>query len=308
MAVIEHIRGNTYCILTKKICIPFYREGNQAVLLDSGFPDEYKEMKDCLDSEGLLVTAILTSHAHYDHVGNHIAFQKEGAQLYLSEFDAAVTKNFTALGAPFYTENPRDLEKLYGFMVFETDRCFSVRDKEIRIMDRSFRILDIPGHAHSQTGFVTPDGVAYLADALLSEKTFERKTLVFHHNWAEAIRSMEKIRQLSCACYVIAHKGVYGEIADLASRNMEYLQDISQTALDLFDDWISYDEFMLRLLRYFEIHPKVPTKYHILDRECNSILTYLLQEQTLYSRIVGGRMLYKKKPEQDPAALLRFVP
>ena len=118
----------------------------------------------------------------------------------------------------------------------------------------------------------------------------------------------EKIRQLSCACYVIAHKGVYGEIADLASRNMEYLQDISQIALDLFDDWISYDEFMLRLLRYFEIHPKVPTKYHILDRECNSILTYLLQEQTLYSRIVGGRMLYKKKPEQDPAALLRFVP
>ena len=310
MAEIERIKGDTWRIVTPKITIPFYRTGERTVILmDSGFPDEYEQIRAALDEKGLQVTDILTSHAHYDHVGNHIPFQSEGARLWLSEFDAGVTKNYTALSAPFYTENPDDLKRLYPFMIFETDRCFSVREKRIcagsdecetgkggcKSTEAVFEVLDIPGHAHSQTGFVTPDGVAYLADALFSESMLRPGILLFHHNWAQTLKTLGQISQMQYDRYVLAHSGVYTDIRPLAEKNREFLMQLAGTALDLFSDWISAEQFLLRMLTSMNIHPKSPTKYHIADRECHSLLTYLEEEEQLQCKIELGRMLYKRK-------------
>lgn len=42
--------------------------------------------------------------------------------------------------------------------------------EQVQVCGVQFRILSLPGHAASHMGFVTPDGVAYLADSMFDGK------------------------------------------------------------------------------------------------------------------------------------------
>lgn len=296
MAHIEKIKGSTFLIVTGKSVLPFYRLDDQRVILmDSGYPDEYEEISQVLDERDLQVAFLLTTHMHFDHVGNHRRFRAKGAKILQSRFDAAVSENFTALGATFYTDTPDELREGYDFMIFGTDECFSQTDEWLTIEHAAFRILDLSGHAHSQTGFVTPDGVAYLGDALFSEFMLKDGGLIFHHNWSAALESLEKIRKLDLDSYVLAHRGVYTDIHDLIDKNEAFLEKMSRTLLDLCDSWMTKEAFQTKVMACMHMRLDSVTKYHIADRICNSAIVYLIEEKKLLTKISDHQLLYIKK-------------
>ena len=76
--------GDTFCIVTGYARIPLFKlGGGRAVIFDSGLavPDR-AGIFDLLRREELRVAAILTSHAHIDHTGNHKAIQQEHGGLH----------------------------------------------------------------------------------------------------------------------------------------------------------------------------------------------------------------------------------
>ena len=86
MARIEQVFGNTYRLLTKSMCIAFYRLNDRdIILMDTAYPAEGDEIEAVLEEYGYQVKAILTTHVHYDHVGNHDRFRKK----YIFEVDYA---------------------------------------------------------------------------------------------------------------------------------------------------------------------------------------------------------------------------
>ena len=97
--------GDTFCIVTGYARIPLFKlGGGRAVIFDSGLavPDR-AGIFDLLRREELRVAAILTSHAHIDHTGNHKAIQQEhGAVVYMTPFDAAVSGTPMNLKAYLY--------------------------------------------------------------------------------------------------------------------------------------------------------------------------------------------------------------
>ena len=65
---LQHVKGNTYCVVTEYMRLPLYRLNEQeAILIDSGLPREWEAISQVLQAENLKITSVLTSHGHPDH-------------------------------------------------------------------------------------------------------------------------------------------------------------------------------------------------------------------------------------------------
>ncbi|MEQ2429097.1 MBL fold metallo-hydrolase, partial [Enterocloster hominis (ex Hitch et al. 2024)] len=77
MARFEHVAGNTGCLSLKGNCIPVYcMTEKEWIIMDSGSRFDRDELIHYLKEHTINIKAVLTSHAHYDHVGNHAVLQE----------------------------------------------------------------------------------------------------------------------------------------------------------------------------------------------------------------------------------------
>ncbi|MFT5875755.1 MAG: hydroxyacylglutathione hydrolase, partial [Clostridium sp.] len=76
---IKGIKGNTFCIDTGMLYIPFYKINNEEIImLDSGWAKgERKGIDEILEKNNLQVVGIICSHAHIDHIGNNAYLKKK---------------------------------------------------------------------------------------------------------------------------------------------------------------------------------------------------------------------------------------
>ena len=108
------------------------REG---VVIDPG--DEIDQIQKIIERHGLRITAIVVTHAHIDHIGGAAHLHRlTGAPVYMSERDAPLM---------------RQLDIQAGWLGMPTPEKpvidAPVKDGDvIRLADRSFQVLDTPGH------------------------------------------------------------------------------------------------------------------------------------------------------------------
>lgn len=204
---LRQIEGHTYVADTGFISLPFYDLGQgQVVLMDSGLTEEAPALLDALHSSGFRVRAILTSHAHFDHVGGHNQIRaSDGAEIWASSFDAAAMQSTLTLQAVFGNERVEGLQQRYRYMVCAPDGVLAPGQTALAIEGAVFQVVPLPGHAHSHTCFITPDGVAYLADLMLGDGPLAGAKLLYAQCWDKALQSMEQGCKLSCKQAVLAH-------------------------------------------------------------------------------------------------------
>ena len=87
----------------------------EAILLDSGYSTEEADLFSLLEEKNLTVAAILTSHTHPDHIGNHNALCKRfGCRVYMTQFAAETCRDplvlYTSLGGRAGYRSLRDRE------------------------------------------------------------------------------------------------------------------------------------------------------------------------------------------------------
>ncbi len=134
------------------------REG---VVIDPG--DEINEIQNIIERHSLRVTAIVVTHAHIDHIGGAARLHRlTGAPVYMSERDAPLMGQL-------------DMQAAWVGMAPPEKPNIDVPVKEgdlIRLADRSFQVLDTPGH--------TPGSISLLLAAenkLLAGDTLFRDSI-----------------------------------------------------------------------------------------------------------------------------------
>ncbi len=222
----RHIKGNTWCLVaTAKI--PFYfLDDRTVVLIDSGYPDERTRphLDKLIEEKKLKVRAVIGSHSHYDHLGNHAYLrEKFGAEIILPEIEAAFARDYTQFQPLYPTHTRKELREGFSYMIMKPDRVIpQSQDKtEIEIDGVKFECRNLKGHTPGQMGFITQDDVFYLADAIMGIKEFDSAKLPTVMDWEDYKDTQRSFLDETHAKYILAHGDIYDDIRPIVEHNLK---------------------------------------------------------------------------------------
>ena len=218
--VLSPVLGNTSQFHMSAVTVPvYYLSPREVILLDSGYMNLGAGLLEMLRANRLTVRAVIGSHNHLDHCGNHALLKKEfGAEILMPEGEEspsplAEREPLVPGDVSRWMEPPKD--------AFTADRLLLAEEGTVSVGGAEFTCIPLPGHTDSHTAIVTPDGVCYLGDALLSRTIAMRAKIPSTYDWAADLRSKEKILSFRYPAYVLAHDEVLTAIQAHAAWEIE---------------------------------------------------------------------------------------
>ena len=170
----KHITGNTYTTRIGYTDIGIYVDGNSAILIDTG-SEEKPALLSMLEDHHLTPKAIINTHLHIDHIGCNKLLQE-------------------AFDCPAYCPQAEIEDAIYDAGIVSPDDPIG-----------PCTTIPLPGHSIAHQAVVTPDGVCFLGDAIMS--TYSK--MPYYQNVGKSIESMKKILDLSYPYFVLSHAGVH---------------------------------------------------------------------------------------------------
>ncbi len=295
-ARLVHVLGNTWCIESHVTIPVYFLNDREVVLLDSGYADRDRVPLDTLlrDRE-LRVRAILGSHSHNDHNGNHAYFQaSHQTKIILRDVEAAIVSDFSLMKAAYFPATAWELEREMPHLLLKADQTFTEETREIAIDSAKFSLIPLPGHTPGHTGIVTPDDVLYVGDTLLSHTVLQKAKLPSTLDWIKDMESKRRLLSEYHSRYILAHEGVYTEITTIIEEN---LTDKVQRAVQLRDflskrDVWNLSEIEQLLWKQWGLHGKSFLTRTTFQRNVYCALEYLIAEGMVREEFRDGVCLY----------------
>ncbi len=257
----KQVKGNTWCLVDKQL-IPYYKlNDRQCILLDAGKSSNRESIERIMEEEGLEIVGIVLTHMHYDHNENTRYFkEKYHVPVAMPRGEAEICRNERSLKNHLFCFTPgliHDVERLQN-LVCPVDINIETEDTKVIVAGVSFDVIHAPGHSPDHILLITPDNVCYVGDAILAEHDLERAEIPFVFDMALDLDSKEKMKQLSCDKYIMAHYGIADDIIDLIEENKALIE----RQIALFKSFISRPmnmcecyEVILTHLNQAEVHP-----------------------------------------------------
>ncbi|MCT8974973.1 MBL fold metallo-hydrolase [Clostridium sp. CX1] len=296
MKIIQ-VKGNTFCIDTGMTYIPFYKiNDEEIIMLDSGWAQGEREQIDrLLDTNNFKVSAIVCSHAHIDHIGNAAYLKRKyNCIIAMSAYEALFCSSTVNLKVYYSNQTLSDVTKHFGHMVCETDIMISDDHDKIYVCGIKFKIIHTPGHSPAHICIITPDDVAYLGDALISYEVMEGAKMPYAYILREDLKSKEKLYNLKCSKYIVAHKGMYNDITKLIADNIHFYKNRAARIYDIIDGTMTMQDIMKSVIKNFNIPVKSIYKYAVVERMLRSYVEYLNETGAIELNMEDGFLKYSK--------------
>lgn len=294
---LTQVKGNTWVIEANQL-IPLYRlDGSRCILLDTGLLEEREELERTLLEAGLTPAGVLCSHAHVDHCANNGYFQeKYGAKIALTAPEAGMCSSLLTLKCYFLTLTPDTVARESACMVHTPDVILPRSDGSVSFCGAEFRVIHTPGHSSGHICTVTPDNVCYTADALLSIELQNAK-LPYNLSHRMALDNREKLRNLGCDAYIMAHRGVCGreDIGGLIDANRALLQRRAEEIFRLADAPMTASQLVERVCGFYRLLTHKPRRALRFERNIRFFLEYLVDAGRLDETCVNGTVYYVRR-------------
>ena len=297
---LTQVKDNTWVAEGLEL-IPLYKlDSRRCILLDSGLLSEREELEEALLSAGLTPAGILCSHAHVDHCANNGYFQeKYHIPVALTAPEAGMCSGLLNLKCYFLTLPPGIVERESSCMVHTPDIIIPPADGPFSFAGAEFRIIHTPGHSSGHICAVTPDKVCYAADALLSQEYMGSK-LPYNLSQAMAEASREKLRDLDCHAYIMAHRGVCGplEAEELIDENRELVHRRAEEILSLVTRPMTASQIGQAACELYQLFTRKPHRALRFERNVRFFIEYLVDAGRLEMTCRRGVTFYQR-PQQD---------
>jgi hydroxyacylglutathione hydrolase len=293
---IKKVKGNTFCIDTGMTIIPFYKvNDNEIIMLDSGWKKEREGIEDLLEENSFRVVGILCSHAHIDHIGNNRYFkEKYHCTIAMPAYEALFCSSTVNLKVYYSSQTLYEIEEHFGHMVCETDIMILDNQHKILVCGVKFNILHTPGHSPAHICIITPDDVAYLGDTLIGYDVMEGAKMPYAFILREDLKSKIKLNDLKCSKYIVAHKGIYNNITNLITDNINFYKSRAARIYDLIDEAMTMEDIMKVVIKNFNIRVNSRFKYAKIERMLSSYVEYLNEAGMVELIMEDGFLKYIK--------------
>ena len=196
----KKITGDTGVIETKGTMIPLYRTSeNRIVMIDSG-SEENPELVAAIERAGFIVSAVLCTHLHPDHIANNrLLMEKFGTKVYAPEEEirAAHTE---VIQCGKFRMNQSCLSEVPDYPIFPVER-----QGTILVDGKPFEVIDAPGHTKGHVAYVTANEVCCVGDALSSADVVRFLKLPYFECVKTAMETMNMLEAKQYPYYVLSH-------------------------------------------------------------------------------------------------------
>lgn len=294
---IKHIKGRTFCIDIGIMYLLFYKlKDKDIIIVDTGTKHEREELEKLLEENQLNVVGIISTHAHVDHAGNNAYLKKKyNSIIAMPREEARACSSLVNLKLHFNANDMLSVKEYYGHMVFDTDILISPEEDSICLFGVKFGIVPTPGHSIGHISVITPDGVAYLGDCLIGYDVMRGAKMPYAYLLQKDLESKEKLLQVKCSKYVIAHKGIYEDIHQLVLDNIEFYKYRASRIYELIQGAMTLEEMMKIVIERFHIRITNLRKYIVIQRMLRSYLEYLIEIGKVEIIIEESMLKFRKK-------------
>lgn len=276
-----HVLGSTYAAAATTALLPVYKlTDRDIVLIDTGYAKlDRSALTNLIDENGWRVRAVLCSHAHWDHTGNvRYLQQRYGAQAAISLIEAGISVNPDSYRANYVALTYGKSRELFLEECFTADRVIFPQDDHIDVDGARFGVLPLPGHSAGHIGFVTPDGVAYIGDCLLDSHEIAGAKLPTSMYIARDLESKESLRGADYPAYILAHKQVITDPAQLPAlidENIAFIHRKADELLEDLTDGMTFSDWICAFCQRENIRTKQELKFSIVERNFANFADWL---------------------------------
>ena len=276
-----HVLGSTYAAAATTALLPVYKlTDRDIVLIDTGYAKlDRSALTNLIDENGWRVRAVLCSHAHWDHTGNvRYLQQRYGAQAAISLIEAGISVNPDSYRANYVALTYGKSRELFLEECFTADRVIFPQDDHIDVDGARFGVLPLPGHSAGHIGFVTPDGVAYIGDCLLDSHEIAGAKLPTSMYIARDLESKESLRSADYPAYILAHKQVITDPAQLPvliDENIAFIHRKADELLEDLTDGMTFSDWIYAFCQRENIRTRQELKFSIVERNFANFVDWL---------------------------------
>ena len=295
---LKQILGNTYAIDAAAGTLVFYKTGeHEGILIDTGYAKEDRdELIRLFEFSNVRPKGIIVSHTHYDHAGNAQALKdRYGCPILATLQEAGTACSVMAYRSAYPAMTPREIDEHMAGECYQVDQIIMPQDRLAVFCGAPFGILPLYGHTPGHIGVITPDHVAYLADALMSEEVMYASKMPSAICREDDLKAKKSLKSLHCKAYVLAHRGVYTRIDELVDKNVDYILDRAELVYSCLEGDMSEEEWVRAVYNRLEMHSKQPFKCAVCERNMRSFIDYLADGGRVAIERRDGVLWYCKK-------------
>ncbi len=292
---VRHVAGNTWCLEDWQM-IPFYvKDGDQAILIDSGLISQREDILETLMGRGLKVAGIVATHTHTDHSANDGWFREKcGAPTAMSLGEVGLTISDLALKTYYYAFSETEVMDApeIAAMLDRPERIIMPEEDSIEFCSVEFGIIRTPGHSPDHISIMTPDRVLCLGDALLTHDSIRGVKTPYFASIRHALDSMEVLRTVEADWYIAAHRGIHKEIVSWIDEDRETINRIADEILEMVDRPMLMDEIVETACRNFGMLSSRWYKARLYHRNLSAYVEYLAVTGKLKRQVSAGMVRY----------------
>ena len=192
--------------------------------------------------------------------------------------------------------SPKTNEGIVANMVLDTDVLIGRADGPVEFQGVTFNVVHTPGHSPDHISIITPDNVCYVGDALLSGKMLDAK-IPYNFAHQAALDSYDLLLKLTCDKYILAHRGVFEDLTELAEINRKLVLDKAELILSLITEPMSESGIYEAVCEHYTLLTSKPLKSAMMERNIHSYVEYLLDRGDLTDTPQHGIRYYARKEE-----------
>ena len=249
---------------------------SEVVMIDSGSDkDAGKKALKHITEHGWNLRAVYNTHSHADHIGgNKLLQDRAGCKVYAYGVECAFVNNPILEPSLLYGGMPpEELARDKRYRAQESDAEQLTEEK----LPPGFTMLQLPGHSPSMVGFLTPDGNAFLGDAVLSAETLEKYPVSYNMDIGTHLQTLEALKSVEAHTYVPAHAPAIRtreELLTLIQKNIDVICEVSEQIRELCKEPCCMDILLKRIFAHYHMNMVLP-QYCLVATTVRSQLLWL---------------------------------
>jgi glyoxylase-like metal-dependent hydrolase (beta-lactamase superfamily II) len=197
-----------------------------------------------LGERGWTLKMIINTHSHADHTGgNNFLQARTGCRVYARGADVSIMRDTILNTSYVYGGYP--FQKLRNRFLFASpSEASELRDS---VLPDGMEAINLDGHSFAMTGFMTSDGVCFVADSVMSAAALKKYHIPFIYDAKKHLETLSALEKLDAELFVPSHFPPMRDVKALAGINRDKVLEVIDRILAICKKPMGFDEILKNL-------------------------------------------------------------